>query len=129
MPYKMEKLPHEPIIYLTYSPDFSVTRELPQQMEETVVLLDAQPEPVYLIIDVRETQFSLDDLIQGANMATRQRKVLLHPNIEANLVVTNSKLVALTSKGLKSPVFGSIKIEVFETVEEAFAYARSRARR
>jgi hypothetical protein len=58
-------------------------------------------------------------------MGTRETGALLtHPLMKEFLVVTNVKLVELAAKGLSSDIFGNVAVQVFETLEDALAYAR-----
>jgi hypothetical protein len=128
MSFTLEIFPDEPILYSSFHHDFDFASEMPELAAQCNAALDASPEPLYLISNALEYQFSVSDLITGANMATRGEKPpFFHPNVRKVIWVTNSKLLELGAKGINSPTFGNLEIEVFHTLEEALAYCRSPA--
>ena len=125
MSYSVEKLPGEPIVVSTMLDDFSVADHLPGMIDELSALFDSQPEPVYYISDVGHLSLNLEDILFGSTATARgQNPVLHHPNIKRTILVTSSKMIKLAVKGMNSEVFGNIRIDLFETVDEAFAYVR-----
>ena len=52
--------------------------------------------------------------------------MLHHPHVKELIIVTQAKMEELAAKGLNSDIFGNVPISVFETMEDAVAYARSR---
>ncbi len=103
--YTIEKLPGEPIVVQTIRSDESVA-EVPDSMGTMSELLEAQSEPVFLIYDVSNASFTLDDILAGSNQASRSEKPLLkHPKVRETIVVSTSELIKLAVKGLGTPVF------------------------
>lgn len=125
MSYTLKKLPGEPIIIQKLHSDYSLAAEGEQSIADSIALLDAQPEQVYYIVDLTDAHLSVNDVIQGANLASRQTQVLKHPKIRANLFITTSPLVSFAAKGMNSPAFGGIKIEVYSSTDEALAAIRA----
>jgi hypothetical protein len=124
MSVKVELLPGEPILLQTPSEDYDYKIDGIPAMDQTLEILDQQTKPVFYIIDMLKMTLSLDDMITAVSQATRQRALFQHPNIIENLFVTQSRMIDLAAKGMNSPIFGNVKIQVFPTVDEALAYAR-----
>ncbi len=133
--YYIDLLPDEPIILSGLYKEFSVVADQPRSDAETRQTLDQVSEPVYLIIDLTEISFSLDELVVGSNFAARgqhitdtrgQSPLWKHPNIKELIFVTDKRLIKLAVMGLDSLAFGNIQAKAFETQEEALAYARAR---
>lgn len=124
-PFKNEKLPGEPIIVNTTYETWEVHKHHAEGSEEVIALMEEAGKPIYYICDMRRMSLTLQDIIKSANMGTRDSGALLtHPLMKEFLVVTNVKLIELAAKGLSSDIFGNVAVKVFETPEDALAYAR-----
>lgn len=123
--FKNEKLPGEPIIMNTTYENWEVHKHQAEGTADVIALMEEAGEPIYYICDLRRLSFSMQDLIYSANMGTRETGALLtHPLMKEFLVVTNARLIELAAKGLSSDIFGNVAVKVFETPEDALAYAR-----
>jgi hypothetical protein len=127
MSYSIEKLPNEPIIVQILNEDYTFGGEASPSMKELTQLLDAQPEPIWLIMDMSAVTLSLDDAIQAASMATEQHKLLKHRNTRESILVTDKRLIKLMAQGMNNPIFGNIVLKTFDLRSAALAYARSQA--
>lgn len=127
-PYNTQKLPGDPIILVSLFKDYNIVQDLPKSGAEGIALLDEQTTPVFYVIDIRELQLDVNDVIDGANLASGSEGALYrHPMIREALFVTEQEIVAMGVKGLDSVPFGNVKARVFKTVEDALAYARANA--
>jgi len=124
MDYQIEQLPGEPIIVCTVREAASNAQESAAEIEKLFDLMDRQSQPVVLVFNMLRASLSLDDLIQGANVAARQKALYSHPMLRENVIVTQSRLIDLALKGLNSATFGHIKVKVLKTLDDALAYAR-----
>ncbi len=124
MKYQIEKLPDEPIIIGHVQESASTAEENNLAIGQLMELLDQQTQPVILIFEMLTANMSLDDLIQGAAIAARQRAMYKHPMLRENVIVTQSRLIDLASRGMSSATFGHLKIRTYKTLDEALAYAR-----
>lgn len=126
-PYAIEQQPDEPIVFARLSETFSISADMENFNGDIKAVLDSLEETIYYIVDVCDVRVSLQDAILGANTAARGTGAYMHhPNIMGVVVVTQSKLLGLASKGLSSDVFGNVPVSVSETMEDALAYARTR---
>jgi hypothetical protein len=125
--YTIRKAPDAPAVILTVE-----TRHILEDMrgfdQPLTDLLDAQAERVFLIADLTGLAISLEDLTVGATVIGRSPAARLHhPNVRENLLVTHDGLIKLAAAGLRSATFGSARVRVFETVEQALDYCREQA--
>ena len=120
--YTFELLPDEPIVLVTATADYSPAKDGIAVGEEVMAI----GKPIFLIIDMRDKVFSVDDIITSANQRTPETgSILKHPNVLGTVFVTNSKIVKLAVEGIATPIFGNISVRITDTVEDALALARS----
>lgn len=126
MPYHIEMLPDAPVLIVNFGQDFSAADEMSNMLVELHTLINNHPEPVMIINDLRHTHWSMEDVIQSANLA-RQRDLSLfhHPNVRGIVGVSDSKLIQISAKGLNHDIFGGLKLPVFDTLEAAIDYVRT----
>ena len=126
MTYSVEKLPDEPIVISTISASFSMD-QYEQFLDDLTELLDMQTEPVYHVTVVNKHSFSFQEVLVSTNRSSRgPNPILHHPNLAGMVTVTTNKIIRLASKGLNSEIFGNIHIDLFETMDEALDFVRSR---
>jgi hypothetical protein len=126
MTIRVEKFPNEPIIYTDASGDYNLREDGKIVLETQLKLLDEQPEPVFHLINTVGSRLTLDDLMVGLQMSNQQRSLLHHPNLREMVVIVNSPMLKLAGKGLNSPVFGRLKVAMFDTMEQARDYIRGK---
>ena len=127
MPVRIDKLPDAPILVVHSIQGDDPVKELTDSVAEISRMLDALPEPVFLINDVTNISMDLNDIIQAASATARGADAILHHrNVRENLFVLTDKFIIMAIQGLNSATFGQIKAHVFPTVEEAVAYCRGR---
>jgi hypothetical protein len=127
MSYTVEKFPNERIVLQVLHADYSYGSEGAESANAVFDILEAQNEPIYLIMDIREAAFSMEDILQGSSSVMQQRQLLKHPNIIENIIVTESRFMKLVVQGFNSPVFGNVNVRVFDSRDAAIAYARTQA--
>lgn len=127
MSYSFESLDEGRILILTLHADFDIHTEMIQSSLDAYARLDEGPDHVVLISDSREIQLkSVNDLIQGANLASREesKRVSKHPRLLKNFSIVSNKLAQTAAKGLNTASFGYFEVTMFETLDEAIAQAR-----
>ena len=125
MSYTTEKLPNEPIVFAKLHTDFNIVEEGEPLNSDALALIEAQAEPVYYIADISDYPPSLDDVVSAVNWGGKGKAPTLnHPNVCEAIIVSRSAMVKLAVKGLRSASWGNMKVQCFETLEEALAYAR-----
>jgi hypothetical protein len=125
MSYTTEKLPGEPIILAKLNADFSVAKEGDPLNSDVLALIEVQDEPVVYIADISDYPPSLDDVVAAVNWGGKGKAPTLnHPNVSEAIIVSRSSMVKLAVQGLRSAPWGNMKVQYFETSDEALAYAR-----
>lgn len=126
--YSVERLPDEPIIIGIFHDTFSLKEDVDPYISEVQALFDELGTGFFYVNDTRNLHVNLfQDLLVAVNKATRGLgAVLRHPGMEEYILVTTDKLLQMSARGLRAEVFGGIPATVFETIEEAMEYARSR---
>ena len=122
MSFKTEQIDN--MIIRTLNADFDPATELAASGEELMAALNQAEQPVFLIIDMLDVQFSIEQMILAANSG-KQRNLFQHPNNRELIFVTRDDMLALSAKGLDSSAFGHVKAKVFTSLDKAVAYAHS----
>ncbi|HML24145.1 MAG TPA: hypothetical protein PKD09_21000 [Aggregatilinea sp.] len=126
MTYQYQQFPNEPIIVSTLLPSYRVEIDALSYSSDGKALLDKVSQPVFFIEDFTRSTLDMQDLAYGASVVAKDPTSLLrHPNIRQILYVTDSEIMRLSASGMNNEVFGNLKIQVFDTLQEALAYARS----
>jgi hypothetical protein len=124
--FTMEMLPGEPVLFQTWLENFDFSTELAEVAQQATQILEAQPEPVFFITNMLAVKISLDNMIAGANYSVQGTNALFHhPKIRRIIFVVTNPIVRMGAKGMDSHRFGNIRIELFDTNEEALDYVRA----
>jgi hypothetical protein len=129
MAYKLELLADLPVLLLEFGDD-SAFEDLPMEkaLDEVYDALETAQSPLYHIVDTRNLKMTFNDIITSIQIGVKGGKATLkHPNLRQLIVISQSKAVAMATKGLNSVTFGNINTLVFESLEEALSYVRSQA--
>ena len=109
-----------PALLLTILPGFQVAKDWTEEGDPVEAVVNAHPEPLYLIVDLRQAKLTFDDLLIGASRGARGNDPIWHsPKILGVYFITDNRAVELVIGGLKHAVFGSANAKAFGTVEEA----------
>ncbi len=125
MSTKFKKLDNEPIVVVTLPKDYDLAAELPVQLPKYLQLLNAATEPVYWIVDARNSPLKGEEIALGASLVARGEHPLYHhPNIRQVIYVTSARIMKLAADGLKAEPFGHVNIKLFDDLDQALEYAR-----
>ena len=120
------KLPDEPIVIFTLSGSAADLSDSERDILQLNSFFDRLSTPVFLILDMSNAQVGLDDLLHGASDVYRgDNPVFKHPNIHEILHISDDPMLEMAAKGLDSETFGNVKIQLFNSLAEALAYARA----
>lgn len=126
MPYSIEKVPDAPILILTQE-NRQAMAEMSLVIEALTALLNAQPEPAFLVMSVQGPAFALDDMSVAASaMARRQSALLLHRNVRETLLIARAGPAWRAALGPGTAVLGQAKVRRFDTVEQAVSFCYER---
>ncbi len=127
MSLKIEKLPGEPILSLVFEGRLT-TEDLRQTEQVSLDLAKDLEKPTFRISDARQMQVSFPDLVVllfDAAKARHNPGSLADPNFVDLIVVPPEGLVAFGTKSLGQEQYGKLNIQVFDSIEDAFAHARA----
>jgi hypothetical protein len=119
----VEKQPDTPVVISLFNSEWQMSRDVDQYAQEVIQVLDGVDEDCYHVMNLLATKFNVGDVILGANTAARGAAAFMHhPRSKTVVVVTTDTITAMAARGLKSPVFGSVPMEVFDSLDEAMAW-------
>ena len=129
MPTEFKKLDHEPIVIVTLPQQYDLAAELPTLLPKYISMLDAAPEPLYWIVDARNSPLTVEEIITGASLVAKgQHPLYHHPNIRQVIYITSNSMMKLAAKGLNHAAFGHVNIKVFDSLDAALKFARENKR-
>lgn len=122
MSYHTEMPNGRPVLLQTLNPDFSGA-EIAPLLEEATQTLDRVDSPVFYVMDTVAISVTFDDILQGANLAARGAQAPFHhPNVIETLVIAQNAALKMAALGVTTPMFGSARVKVFDSVEAAMTY-------
>lgn len=125
----IERQPDAPIILARIPPGRHALDVSNAYVSMTLSLVSEQPEPVFLVIDLREVVMRFDDISKAADNAARGSGSLLHhPNLRETIVVTHSSMMKTALQILTSQLFGETRLSTANSLDEALAYCQDQLR-
>lgn len=124
MGYKIELQPGEPIIWEIWDANYNPEVDAPKAAQDIIRLMDESPEPVAVIVDMREASLTFDDLLLLAKSSSGENAPARHPKQRKRVIVTTDNIISLVAKGMDHELFGHIKLDIVTTTRDALAHAR-----
>lgn len=125
MAFKVERLPNEPIIVVTWQMPVDTGKETPQTFVDIDALIGPD-ETVYCITDLRAVNIDFGTLVTA--MAAQRVKAPgspSDPRLRSSLVGTGM-LWEIASRGAKQLQYGGLDIPLYSSLEDALANAREK---
>jgi hypothetical protein len=129
MAYTVQRIPNEPIIVLKVMNPFNPAKEVPEQNAEIAKLSQGVTPPVYLISDLSELKISFSDLVVSLAEVKRDEESAFNNKNLVTLTVGSNEMVRLSVEAAKQKQYGGVNIQIFGSVDEAIAHARSLAKK
>ncbi len=127
MAVKVEQIPGQPIIIATLSGDIT-TQMVHDMFAQSARLVDQIGGTVYRITDIRQTEISFPELVQVlADSAKGQPGSPTDPRIRGMIVGTHGWSHFFVDSA-EQDQYGTMKIPIFESLEDAFASIYSQMR-
>jgi hypothetical protein len=124
MAFTIEQLPGEPIWIITYEEPIDFKND-PVGVKSYLGEATADcPGVFYSVHDARDITVKFSDVVMGLAAAFRTSNFKLDASRGRMLVVGAEKLIRLAAESAKQVQYGGVHIEIFDTMEEALAYAR-----
>lgn len=127
MPYKIEKLPNEPVLVFTLWGAFDIQDDQERISAEIVNLVKDIEGPYYIIDDYSGlVNVNLGDMI--AVMAEQTKSNLpgsvMDPRAK-HVLVGNNDLIEFAAKSFDQSQYGAFQLQIFTSYDEALAYIHS----
>src|SRR5687767_3968306 len=103
MPFKIDKLPDEPILLVSVITPMDIKADIGPFVEELISLLEQSPVPVYEIMDARPVKLSFSDMVDALAVATRSNdsmRINKHPKLRAWILVLDNDLLRIGANAL-----------------------------
>ncbi len=129
MSYTIERLSHLPVLLAVWQVDFEYMRDGKAFATAVHDALDQQTSPVFYMLDISPARLmTLEEIVKASNNAARGADPNFHhAKTRAVLVVSDEEINEVIVKGLQTPAFGNVNIQLFKTREAAFGYVREHA--
>lgn len=122
MGHIIEKLTGEPaILFKMASGLYNSVMPDPPTAARSFALLEAEPQPVFYIVDLLDATFDFQGMLEYANSESLH-KAAGHPKVKQLIVLTNDPIIQMAASGLDNDAFGNIVVPVFRTMDEAITY-------
>jgi hypothetical protein len=124
MPFSITRLSNLPAL-LFVQRGCSMAAEVETVVNTLTGMLNCARDPLYLIMDVRRMDISLEELSYFADASAMRPNALLHHKmLREAVVISADSMVGVAVGGMRSEIYGKARIRVFATPEEALDYCR-----
>lgn len=130
MSVRVERVPGEPIVIVKYvDPREPAAQQVRSTSEQIVNVTADISGMIYRINDVREYNLTYKEIALGlAEETTAGLPGLVSDPRVCSITVGSSHYVKLGTQAARQPQYGELEIKLFESMDEALAYARRQAR-
>ncbi len=126
MSFTVQMLPDAPALLLTLSAEYNLFTDFPKSYQSVSEVLDKACEPVYYIMDARAATFDMNIIIQAASSTSQSSQgTFHHPNVKGVLIVSPHDVIHVAAEGLRTDVYGNVRVRTFHSLDDALAFARS----
>ncbi|GAB5491513.1 MAG: hypothetical protein Phog2KO_17280 [Phototrophicaceae bacterium] len=119
MSYQIERLEHHPALLIKFNQDFVVPNDILAYMIEAKVILEQEPEPISILLDLTDYNLSLDNLLHGTKISMKpENNIAKQVNVKQIIAITDSKIIVRSLDGFMSLGLGDNIIGV-SSLDEA----------
>jgi hypothetical protein len=125
-PFHIEKVPDLPVLRITLN---STYKARAHQRASTVAVneyMDQMSEKVFLLYDMGNVKVDWGEMIMGLADARDAYKEGEHRNYRETVIVVRNMLLKMGLRALGQQQYGNMRVTIFETVDEALDYVKSR---
>lgn len=126
MPYKVERLPNEPIIVVTWQSPTDPGEDADKMCEEVDACIKPDETKVYCINDFREVKINFSALVSGMAVQRQNRPGAAGDPRIRSIMIGSGTLWDLASKAAKQLQYGGLDMPLFATLDDAIAHAREK---
>ena len=126
MSFTVQMLADAPAVLLTLSAEYNLFTDFPKSYKTVSEMLNGLDEPVYYVMDVRAVAFDMNVIMQAASSTSRtDQGTFHHPNVKSVLLVSSDEVIHAAAEGLRTDIFGNVRVQTFYNLHDALTYARS----
>ncbi|MEL6272956.1 MAG: hypothetical protein AAFU54_03235 [Chloroflexota bacterium] len=127
MPIEFEHVENEPLLIAVQATEYDPAGDAALTREHLQQLLDNHSGQVYYIPDVTGMEASFSDLVVGLAESFNRKQnnnIFFDPRLHILAVATNPIVKLAAKAGAQQDQYGNARLMVFDSREEALAYAR-----
>ncbi len=122
--YEVEKLRDESIVIFTIKKGFKFDKNTEEVQLEVAAAIEGLPKPIFLVTDFSQIDMTFSELVLAlGNARSGDAGSFSDPRLR-NVFVGTDDIVDLAAKSLFQTQYGKIPVLVFNSRDEAVAYAR-----
>jgi hypothetical protein len=117
--------PDLPALVRVFGSDFESVEHVIAVNDEDEIILDAQIQNMYYVVDLYDLNVSLDEILHTTDQAAHPFKNYRHHNVIENLVIVPDAYYESAVQTFQSSVFGDLPVKICASMEEALTYMES----
>lgn len=103
MSYEIERLEHHPALLIKFNDDFVIPEDILEYIVEAKVILEQEPQPISVLLDLNDYKVSLDNLFQGTKISMKpENNIAKQANVKQIIAITSSKIIVKSLDGFVS---------------------------
>lgn len=103
MSYEIERLEHHPALLIKFNDDFVIPDDILEYIVEAKVILEQEPQPISVLLDLNDYKVSLDNLFQGTKISMKpENNIAKQANVKQIIAITSSKIIVKSLDGFVS---------------------------
>jgi hypothetical protein len=114
-----------PALIRIFGSDFKSVEHAIAVNDEDEIILDAQIQKMYYVVDLYDLKISPDEMIKGAGLVVHPFKNFRHRNVIDILVIVPDHLYEETLQAFTSSILSDLPLKISNSMEEAIEYMES----
>lgn len=123
MHFKVERLPDEQIIIVTFGRDYVFGEDTQALAQAVAAKVTGEDTNIHVVYDVREMKMSFGDLVVSMSNAAQKSAGAQVSNFKT-IFVGSSEMVRLGILAFEQEQYGKMKFPLYANLEEGLKYAR-----
>jgi len=114
--------PALPALVRVFGSDFNSVEHVLAVNDEDEIILDAQIQDMYYVVDLYDLTISLDEMINTADVDAHPFKNYRHQHVIENLIIVPNSFYETAVQTFQSSIFGDLPVRICASMEEALIY-------
>ncbi len=124
-PFEIIESLDPPVLTIVVSSEYHMRLHQRELIQALIDRLSSASTPIWTLLDIREVRVEWSDLVAGLAEAKDAAISTQNPNNLGTLVVTDNDILKLGMKALGQRQYGGSRVALFESIDDALAFARS----